>query len=151
MEIFKRSYSYRFLQRLRNAQPRAVGIERIKGWIDEGGHVKSFEAVKEMDERCKHAGVDFVVVILPGFLDVVPSITSMSDYPFTEQHALIIKELESAGIRVFDLVADFGDRNPNELIAHPRDRHFNAEGCSIVAAAIEKRLLPSLPSYAAKN
>lgn len=148
-EILKRSYGYRFAQRIRNPVPRPVGIERIEGWIKEDGHLRSFAAVKEMSLKCKAAGVDFVVMIIPSLLDVLSSITRMDDYPFKEQHATIIKEMESTGIQVFDVTDDFGDRNPNDLIAHPLDRHYNPEGCAIVAEAMEKRLLPSLSKYVA--
>ena len=71
----------------------------------------------------------------------------MKDYAYTEQHQMIMENMKARGIEVIDLADAFGERNPNDLVAHVLDRHYSAEGSRLIAEAMARHLRERLEKY----
>jgi len=115
-------------------------LGRIRGWIAEGGHLKSFQALEEMRKLCAQQGVPFLVLILPGLVDMPRSIASMKDYPYVKEHEMMHEQMRARGIAYLDLLPAFADEKTTVLAAHPFDRHYSRYGNEIVAQAAFKRV-----------
>jgi hypothetical protein len=113
---------------------------RIRDWVSEGGHLKSFEALEEMRQLCAQQGIPFLVLILPGVVDMPQSIASMKDYPYVKEHEMMHAQMGARGIEYLDLLPAFDDEKTAVLWAHPFDRHYSRHGNEIVAKAAFKRI-----------
>jgi hypothetical protein len=138
-ELFrKRSYLYRLsselLPLLRGERQDVV--KKVRGRFETGEYKRSIEALIEMRDLVEASHAQFLVALIPGLLDTPASVTNMKDYPYLEEHRLICEKLASRGVGCVDLAGAFGDRNPNALIVHRTNRHYNAEGHRLVAAAL---------------
>jgi len=115
-------------------------LGRIRGWIAEGGHLKSLQALEEMRELCAQHGVPFLVLILPALVDMPWSIASMKDYPYVKEHEMLHEQMRARGIAYLDLLPAFADEKTTLLAAHPFDHHYSRYGNEIVAKAALKRV-----------
>ncbi len=147
--IRERSYLYRWLAGLQvpDSEPRS-GRARVSQWMQQGGHEKSLAAVADMKRLCDGQGASFLVAILPDLLNAPADARSMDDYPFVDEHRMIVERLRQRHIDCLDLLPAFAARDPRRLAAHPFDRHFNAHGHAIIAEALLPRLEAAIDAAA---
>lgn len=119
-------------------------LTRVQSWVDSDGPAKSFEALEQMRDLCAKQGVSFSVIILPGLLDMPPTIPNMDEYPFKKEHATMHERMTALGIEYIDLLPDFAGQGTKELEAHPFDRHYSVKGNEIIARALQKHLEPKI-------
>jgi hypothetical protein len=74
--------------------------------------------------------------LIPGLLDTPASVNNLKDYPYLEEHRSICEKLASHSVGCVDLAGAFGDHDPNTLIVHRTNRHYNTEGHRLVAIAL---------------
>jgi len=115
-------------------------LARTQGWIAEGGHLKSFQALEEMQKLCAQQGVPFLVLILPGLIDMPQSLAGMKDYPYGKEHEMMHEQMRARGLAYLDLLPNFADEKITVLAANPFDRHYSRYGNEIVAKAALKRV-----------
>lgn len=151
----QRSYLYRWLVRIRDhwsASPEEAAqrdpVALVAGWVQEGGHLRSFAAVEEMKRYCDQRQVAFLVMILPDLLDVPATTRTMREYSYLREHEMILREFHAREVLCFDALPRFVDHRPRELAAHPFDRHFNREGHRLLADALTAQLGSMVPAPA---
>lgn len=127
-----------FLPLLTGARSDVVG--KVHHAFQSGEYERSIEALVQMRDLAESNHAQFLVALIPGLLDTPPSVTNMKEYPFSEEHRRICERLASLGVRCVDLAGAFGDRNPNDLIVHRTNRHYNAEGHRLIAQALDDYL-----------
>jgi hypothetical protein len=115
-------------------------VEKVRRRFQTGEYERSIEALVQMRNLVEVGHAQFLVALIPGLLDTPASVTNMKDYPYLEEHRLICEKLASRGVGCVDLAGAFGDRDPNALIVHRTNRHYNTEGHSLVARALENYL-----------
>jgi len=83
-----------------------------------------------MEKTAKEKNVDLLVAI-------VPELSNLDDrYPFRTVHERVAALCQSLGIHTVDLLPAFKGQNGPSLWVHPQDRHPNAQGHQIIAAAL---------------
>jgi hypothetical protein len=143
--IAEHSALYRWVTDARNklvargdSPAQSDNIARTQSWIAEGGHEKSFEALSEMKRLTDQEGVPFLVLILPGLVDMPRSIENMRDYPYLAEHTMMHEQMQTRGIRYVDLLSAFANEETAGLEAHPFDPHYSRHGNALVAEAAVK-------------
>ncbi|MEX2300038.1 MAG: GDSL-type esterase/lipase family protein [Bryobacterales bacterium] len=111
-------------------------VETVRRRFQTGEYARSVEALIKMRDLVEASHARFLVALIPGLLDTPASVTNMKDYPYLEEHRSICEKLSSRGVGCVDLAGAFGDRDPNALIVHRTNRHYNTEGHRLVATAL---------------
>ncbi len=137
---------YRYLSSLRSARdaPVRYGPAVIRAAVTSGGADRVDALIREMAATCAAAGVRFLVVLIPDLLDTPADVTAFDAYPFRDEHARLQSSLASAGIPCHDLLDAFGDRDPNDFVVHPANRHYDAAGNAILAETVHAVLRDAL-------
>ena len=65
-------------------------------------------------------GAEMGVFVMPLFFRLD------DDYPFADQHRMVVDYCRAQGIPVLDLLPVFEGRDPEDLVIHPKDLHPNA-------------------------
>lgn len=103
-------------------------------------HEKVFSAIEEMKAKIHQNDAQFVVAVLPHFLDAPVS----DKYPFNE-HQKTLQYLRDNEIRFVDLLSEIRNAGVNNLADVALDRwHPNPEGHHIIAEILVGRLYPEL-------
>jgi len=115
------------------------------------------DALIDIQEICRQAGAQLVVVIFPFFIDLD------GDYPFQPIHDRVKGLGRERGIPVLDLREAYRDYRGPELWVHPTDEHPNEIAHGLAAKAMAEFLLahaqeldlyhprPSTPATVAGN
>lgn len=136
------SHLYRLLVSVRDwlASGRIHQRSQVQSWINAREHLRSFDAVEQMQKLCDANGVAFKVVILPALLNIPPSVRQMTDYPLTAEHEMIVDQLRSRGVQCTDLSQAFADHTLGDLVVHRLDRHYNRKGNALIATHLRQLL-----------
>lgn len=138
LALRNQSYLYRYFAQTRERwQTRSKqSVNPVQQWMQQGTHLRSFEAVAQMNKVCQEHQARFFVAILPDLLDVASTVHDFQAYPYQEVHAIIKNAFEREMIDYRDLLPAFSDYDPQDLVVHPLDHHFNQKGNYIIAQAI---------------
>jgi DNA repair photolyase len=83
---------------------------------------------------------------LPVVLFVHPVLVSLDRrYPFTSEHAQVLRAARQAGLQAFDLLEAFQGQRAEDLWVHRSDQHPNERGHALAAAYAAERLRAVLP------
>lgn len=94
---------------------------------DQVGWTMTKEAIELLARVCRENNITLRAVILPEFHDLV-------DYPFTEQHKLVLDVFRKNGVEVLDLAPKMVDqKDPYSLWVAKDDAHPNALAHRIIA------------------
>jgi hypothetical protein len=93
-----------------------------------------------MQQLCAQQGVPFLVLIIPGLVDMSRSIANMKDYPYVKEHEMMHEQMHARGIEYLDLLPAFADEKTAVLAAHPFERHYSRYGNEIIAKTVLKRV-----------
>jgi len=91
------------------------------------GFERSREALLQLRDLCDRHDIDLRVVLLP-------ELHRLDPYAFAEEHALLMRFLEAAGIPAIDLAPAFRDQpDPQALWVARDDAHPNARAHALIA------------------
>ncbi len=130
-------YLYRYLVHIRERwQSRSEQTDPVRQWLQQGAHLRSLDAVAQMNALCQQRQIGFFVAILPDLLRVSRTVHDIQAYPYQDVHAIISDTLEREHVKHRDLLPLFAGHDLQDLVVHPLDHHFDQEGNRIVAQAI---------------
>jgi alginate O-acetyltransferase complex protein AlgJ len=121
-------------------------------WSEPGAAVDATQdplpAILDFQAQLNKAGIELIVVPVPAKAAIYPDKLAASIPPppatpgdLAEQDAAFLKALESRGVRVLDLTADFLKARGKGLETHCRtDTHWSPEGIRIAAAKIAQSI-----------
>jgi len=131
-ELFKRSRLVTFLAYRYSFLLKKLSLRNWDSLYADGSPLwKNLNArYDRMAGIARTRGIDVAVVI-------VPELSNLDDrYPFKSVHARVAEMCRSRGMRVIDLLPSFLGQDGPSLWVHPRDRHPNARGHSIMAQGV---------------
>lgn len=89
---------------------------------------------KELSKSTKENNISVIVVIFP-------MIYNLNDYPFSLTHNIVCNMSKSNNFSCIDLLKDYQDYSPNQLIVNNYDTHPNELGHKIAADEIYNKLV----------
>lgn len=141
-DIFLKKYSYLYYFAGRGISNflELAGIKKtyystiIEAFKSERNQELNGNYFEELKEISKSNNATLVIVILP-------FIHQLDNYPFAEQHKIVMQLVNEKGTVAIDLLPYFKGIDENKIIVSKYDNHPNELGHEIIAKAIYERLI----------
>ncbi len=101
--------------------------------------------VADLADEVRQAGARFVVMVIPDQYQVDDALVDAvldsnghrrEDYDFDRPQRTLVRELESTGVEILDLLPVFREAFGDGPLYRPRDTHWNRRGNHVAAAAL---------------
>jgi len=112
-------------------------------WGADAGELPPLPAIKDFHDQLAAAGIDLIVVPVPGKVAIYPDKLDDLDRNALEDvpHAQFITELQNAGVQVIDLAPVFRQMRSDGTDTHlSQDSHWTPQGLEAAVQAVAEKL-----------